>query len=277
MNARMKRLGSLTLVVILLFTACATPEGRVGMETFGRGVVNLMLSPFMIVAGVAQGLAFLPYTIGMGLTELNQALLQANAVSLDDSYKATFGVSIADDRSVDPKTGDVRGQEGLYGRYRPEAIFEANAAFQRLLISQGMPEDEARKYVLGGNYKYAWSRGQILLAVVYRQSGPEPFRVKAKQTGIVSTFRPDQRAWHEPYERDANGQALDEVVDWAAMEYALLRQDKTVGTLMVLAAEAVKAGKRSPDYWQAERRWQAGETTELIQESLGRVKRALPS
>jgi hypothetical protein len=149
---------------------------------------------------------------------------------------------------------------------------EANRAFQRLLVSQGMSQDNAQHYVLAGNYAYAWSRGHILLAVTYRHSGAQPIRVVSRETGIVTTFRPDQRAWHEPYERDANGQAIDEVIDWTAMEYKLLRQDKIVATLMVIAAEAVKSGKRSTDYWEAERRWKAGETAQLIRESLARVK-----
>ncbi|HEV8677063.1 MAG TPA: hypothetical protein VGX21_23750 [Methylomirabilota bacterium] len=280
MKANVLRGVSVLLVATLLVGGCATanggPNGRVAAETFGRGIVNLILSPFMIVAGIAQGLAFLPYTIGTGLGELNKALLQANAVPLDDSYKSTFGVSITDQR-VDQKTGEIRGQDGLYGRYRPEAIFEANRAFQRLLVSQGMPEEMARSYALTGNYRYAWSRGHILLAVVYRHSGGQPFRVAAKQTGIVTTFRADQRGWHEPYERDVNGQVIDEVIDWAALEYKVLRQDKVVATLMVLAAEAVKSGKRSPEYWQAERRWMAGETTEIMRESLAKVQSALPT
>ncbi|MBI1893280.1 MAG: hypothetical protein HYS14_04110 [Candidatus Rokubacteria bacterium] len=271
MRTMMVRTLSVLLAAALLVTGCAGPNGGLAAETFGRGLLNLVLSPFMIAAGIAQGLAFLPYTLGTGLAELNRGLLQAQAVPLDDSYKATFGVSITDPR-VDPKSGEIRGQEGLYGRYRPQAIMEANRAFQRLLVSQGMPEDKARNYVLAGNYAYAWSRGHILLAVTYRHSGAQPIRVASKETGIVTTFRPDQRAWHEPYERDVNGQVIDEVIDWAAMEYVLLRQDKIVTTLMVLAAEAVKSGKRSTDYWEAERRWKAGETTQLIRESMGRVK-----
>jgi hypothetical protein len=241
------------------------------METFARGLGNLVLSPIMIVSGVLQGLAFLPYTLGTGLNELNRGLLQAQAVPLDDSYKATFGVSI-NDRRVDQQSGEVSGKEGLYGRFRPEAIMEANRAFQRLLVSQGMPEDKARHYVLGGNYDYAWSRGQILLAVSYRHPGAEPVRVRSKETGIVTTFRPTQRAWYEPYRADVNDQVIDEVIDWTAMEYRLLRNDKIVATLMVLAAEAVKSGKRSTDYWEAERRWKAGETTQLMRESMSRVK-----
>ena len=46
---------------------------------------------------------------------------------------------------------------------------------------------------------------------------------------------------------------------------------------MVLAAEAVKSGKRSPDYWQVERRWMGGESVQIIRESLDKVRTALPA
>ena len=243
-------------------------------DTFGQGVKNLILSPFMIVAGIAQGIAFLPFTVGTGLNELNKGLLQANAVPLDDSYKATFGVSI-DDQHVDQKSGEVKGKDGMYGQYRAEAIFEANRSLHRLLVSQGMPEKEAKNYVLTGNYRYAFTRNQILLAIVYRHPGEQPFRVAAKQTGIVTTFRPDQRGWFEPYERDVNGQAIDEVVDWVAMDYKSLRQEKVVATMMVLSVESIKSGKRSPDYWQAEGPWMAGKTNDVVRQSQGRAKTAL--
>ena len=274
MKTSMVRYVGASLVVTMLLSGCAAPgenDGHVAAETFGQGLKNLILSPFMIVAGIAQGLAFLPYTIGTGLNELNKGMLQANAVPLDDSYKATFGVSI-DDQRVDPQSGKIKGQEGLYGRYRSQAIFEANRSLQRLLVSQGMPEQEAKNYVLTGNYRYAFTRSQILLAVVYRHAGEQPFRVAAKQTGIVTTFRPDQRGWHEPYERDVTGQPIDEVIDWAALDYRLLRQEKIVATLMVLAAESIKSGKRSPDYWLAEGPWMAGNTAEIIRQSQNRVQ-----
>ena len=274
MKRTMKRMTSVLLITALLLTGCVTYNGQLAMETFGRGLINLILSPFMIVAGILQGLAFLPYTIGTGLAELNRGLLQAQAVSLDDSYKATFGVSITDPR-VNPQTGEIAGESGLYGRYRPEAMAEATKAFQRLLVSQGMPVEKAQHYVLTGVYTHTRSRGHILLAVVYRHPGMQPFRVVSKHTGIATTFRPDNMGWREAYERDVNAQIIDEVIDWTGFEYALLRQDKIVATLMVLAAESVKSGKRSPDYWQAERRWMAGETTQIIQESMATVKAAI--
>jgi hypothetical protein len=277
MKTNMIRASSALLTTVILLGGCATPgesDGQIAANTFGQGMKNLFLSPFMIVSGLAQGLAFLPYTIGTGLNDLNKGLLEANAVPLDDSYKATFGVSI-DDKRVDPQSGSIEGQPGLYGRYRSQAIFEANNSLQRLLVSQGMPEAKAKNYVLVGNYQYALTRGQILLAVVYRHPGEQPFRVTAKQTGITTTFRPGQRGWHEPYQHDVDGQPVDEVVDWAAIDYKLLRQEKVVATLMVLAVEAIKTGKRAPEYWDAERPWMAGETAKVMALSQGRV--TLPS
>lgn len=273
MKTIVQRAVSICLAAAMLVSGCATPggsDGRVAATTFGQGMKNLMLSPFMIVSGIAQGLAFLPYTIGTGLNELNKGLLQANAVQLDDSYKATFGVSISDER-VDQQSGKIEGQPGLYGRYRSQAIFEANSALQRLLVSQGMAPDMAKNYVLTGNYKYALTRKQILLAVVYRHPGEQAFQVSAKQTGIKTMFRPGQRGWHEPYATDVDGQPVDEIVDWAAIDYLLLREEKVVATLMVLAVESIKAGKRTPDYWEAERLWMAGETAKVMQLSQGRV------
>jgi hypothetical protein len=266
---------SLMLVGALLLGGCAVPggapDGRLAAETFGRGVLNLLLAPVMIVAGIAQGLAFLPYTLGVGLGELNRSLIQAQAVSLDDSYQATYGVGLADPR-VDQKTGEVAGETVGFGRYRPEAMMEATRAFQRLLVSQGMDEERARHYVLGGVYTHTRSRGHILLSVSYRHSAMQPFRVVSKHTGIATTLRPESMGWREPYERDVNGSVVDEVIDWTGLEYSLLRHDKAVATLMALAVESVKSGKRSPDYWVVERRWMAGETTAIIRESAGRVQ-----
>ncbi|MBI2461203.1 MAG: hypothetical protein HYV61_06905 [Candidatus Rokubacteria bacterium] len=266
MGRTMRRWVGMVMMAGVLLAGCATPEGRLAGETLRLGLFNLVLSPFMIVAGLAQGLAFLPYTVGTELVELNKGLIQAQAVTLDDSYRATFGVSIHDPR-VHPRTGEVSGETRRFAN-----MLEATQAFQRLLVSQGMPEEVARRHVLASIDTHTRSRGHILLTVVYRHRGMQPFTAVSKHTGIVTTFRPEHSGWREPYERDARGELIDEVVDWAGLEFDLLKQDKVVGMLMVLAAEAVKTGKRSPEYWQVERRWMAGETTEIIRESLAKVK-----
>lgn len=274
MKAATTHRGLALVFALALLAACAAPGQQRAMQTFGQGMVGLILSPLMVVAGLAQGLAFLPYTLATGLDELNRGLVQAKAVSLEDSYKATYGVSLKDPR-VDQRTGQVAGQSFGFGQHRPEAMSDATRAFQRLLISQGMPEDKARHYVLVADYTHVRSRGHILLGVVHRQVALAPFRVRSKETGIVTTFRPENRGWSAPYERDDDGKLVDEVIDWAGVEYSVLQQDKAVAILMVIAAESIKSGKRSPEYWQVEKRWIAGETSAIMAESSGRVQKAL--
>jgi len=277
MTRSMKRWTALVALTILIASGCATTrEGPGAAEMVGRGLLGLVLSPLMIIGGIAQGLAFLPYTVGTGLRELNRGLLDAQAVPLDDAYRATYGVSINDPR-VDQRTGEVAGESMGYGRLHPEAMADATRALQRLLVSQGMPQERARHYVLGGVYTHVRTRGHILLSVAYRHPGSEPFRAASKHTGIVTTFRPEQRGWREPYPRDAAGQTVDEIIDWVALDYALLRQDKVVATLFVLAAEAVKSDRRADDYWQVERRWLAGDSARVMEDSRGRVKLDRPS
>lgn len=278
-SLKRKRMAAAVLTAALVLHGCASTGGESGgaqrgMQTFGRGVFNLVLSPFMIVSGLAQGLAFLPYTIGTGLDELNQGLIKAQAVSLEDSYRATYGVSLHDAR-VDQQTGEVSGENFGFGRHRPEAMLEATGAFQRLLVAQGMAVETAQRYALVGDYTHVRTRGHILLAVVHRHTGAQAFRVASKHTGIVTTFRPKQQGWANAYQRDADGAAIDEVIDWAAIDYKALQHDKVVATLMVIAAESVKAEKRSPDYWVAEQRWLNGDTVRLMDESGMRVKSAL--
>jgi hypothetical protein len=219
-------------------------------------------------------LALLPDALGMALTGLTHMLYEAGAVPLTDVYKAAFGVSIAT-RHVDPRTGEVRGQQRVYGRYKPEALAKTNRAFRRLLISQGMSLESARKYVLVGDYTHARTRDQVLLAVVLRHTRTAPFRARHRQTGLVTTFSAGVRAWYEPYEHDVNGQVIDEVIDWAPLAYGVLHHDKAVATLLVLATEAVKFDQRSPDYWRAERRWLADDTTAVVRESEARMQQTL--
>ena len=270
--------GKNTLLIALLtsfiLTACTAPESQRGLDTAGTGLIGLVLSPLMIVSGLAQGLAFLPYTLGTGLNELNKGLVQAQAVSLDDAYQATYGMSIADPR-VHPQTGQITGQHFEFGQYRPQAMQDATHAFQGLLMSQGMPETKARHYIIVGDYTHTRTRGHILLAVVYRHKGMEPFRVVSKETGIATTLRPEHQAWRAAYARDMEGKPIDEVIDWTGLEYKLLQQDKVVAMLMVIIAESIKSGKRTPDYWQIEKRWIAGETTQIMAESEQRMRRVL--
>lgn len=75
--------------------ACAGPpqagqtagEPR-GLQRVGTGLVNLVLSPLQIAAGLLEGISAVPYYLAMGLKEINDGLITANAqVTLDDTYE----------------------------------------------------------------------------------------------------------------------------------------------------------------------------------------------
>jgi hypothetical protein len=139
-----------------------------------------------------------------------------------------------------------------------------------------MSEERARQYVLGGVYTHVRSRSHFLLSVTYRPGGAQPFRAVSKHTGIATTFRPEQRGWREPYARDVEGRTIDEVIDWVALDYAMLQQDRVVATLFALAAESVKADRRADDYWEVERRWLAGDSAGVMADSRARVRLERP-
>ena len=57
MTRTLRRAGVALLATLFLLTGCAYHPGvERGIDTFGRGMANLILSPFMIIGGLAQGL-----------------------------------------------------------------------------------------------------------------------------------------------------------------------------------------------------------------------------
>ena len=93
MTSTTRRLLVALMLPVLILTACSS-QSQQGWQKAGKGFVNLLLSPIMIAAGIAEGIAFLPYTADADVKELDRALVQAKAVSLNESYKATFGIPL---------------------------------------------------------------------------------------------------------------------------------------------------------------------------------------
>ena len=71
MTHGLKRITCAALASAFVLSSCAAPgnpgyqAAERGMQAVGTGLANLFLAPVMIVAGVLQGLAFLPYTAGL--------------------------------------------------------------------------------------------------------------------------------------------------------------------------------------------------------------------
>lgn len=259
-----KSLGIL-LIGLFLITACGTPQqggpsaGR-GIAGAFQGVVHLILSPIQIAAGLLEGVAALPYYAGTALGEINQGLIKAQAqVTLDDTYESAYGKRI-DQVAPSGDTGET------FRRMK-----HATEYFQKVLARHGTPD--ASSYILT-SIDTANKNGYTLFAVVYRPV--KNITVIDKYDGkTIRNFSSDDRLYFEPFQTDAKGNSLDTVVDWGGLSTDQYSSQKQQAVLLTLAANAVATGKKRDDYWEAERRWIAGQYAEVIKAQSQKVEKAM--
>ena len=252
-----RKLLALAVASALTITGCAAPgtsrgpDPVHGLETFGEGVAHLMLSPFMIVAGLMEGIAALPYFLGEGVHEINRGMRDANAsVSLDETYRYAYDKSLAQV----PDDGDT-------GKVFRD-MDEATAHFQKVLRGYGV-EEYARYHLTA--IRNADREGYTLYAVIYRPA--ETVRVlNGAGSGHLATLEPADRAYYRPYARDAEGRPLDRVIDWAGVPRTAIRTQKGQAILMTLAANSVLLNRRSDDYWDVEAAWIGGGFRDVVAE-----------
>ena len=255
-----------SLLAVAVLAGCAPPphgahhSAEHGFNAVGTGLGYLVLSPFLIAAGLLEGLASLPWLIGGGVHELNQGMVDAQArATLDDTYRGAYGERLAEV----PDDGDP----GVVFRRMDDATHQ----FRRVLTTLGVPD--AQHYVLTA-VRTADREGYTLYAVVHRV---EPrVRVFDKyQPQSLRVLVADGLPYYVPYEFDADGRPLDRVVDWAGVPRTMIATQKGQALLMTLAANSVLRDKRSPDYWQVERRWMAGEHGAVVAENEARLQAGL--
>ena len=118
----MRRRSWFLAVCFLLLVSCVPPaqkrDGAGGAgpgSGFGMaalGLVNLILSPVQIAAGLLEGIASVPYLISQNVQTINQGMINANAkVTLDDNalYRHPDLEAQRDKDEEDP--ADVEAQE----------------------------------------------------------------------------------------------------------------------------------------------------------------------
>lgn len=262
---------SCAVLVILLFlitlVACASPEGGPagkGDQKAGRGfsvalkgIVQLVLSPLQIAAGLLEGIASIPYYLSTSLQDINKGMIDAQAkITLDDTYESAYGKRI----SAVPPSGDT-GE--VFRR-----MIHATEYFQKVLSRYGVRN--ADHYILV-SIDTANNMGYTLFAVVYR---PQPaIRVIDKYDGqTIRNFTRDDRLFYEPFEKDASGKALDMIIDWAGLPRDLILTQKAQALMITMAANAVVNEKRSPDYWEIEKRWIDGDYLAIVEQKMNSVK-----
>lgn len=263
----MRRRSWFVAVCFLLLASCAPPaqqrDGAGGAgpgSGFGMaalGLVNLILSPVQIAAGLLEGIASVPYLISQNVQTINQGMINANAkVTLDDTYESAYGKRI----SAVPETGET-GE--VFRRMK-----HATEYFQKVLARYGVKDPG--KYILT-SIDTANSMGYTLFAVVYRPY--DSITVIDKYDGkTVRTFTKDDRLFYEPFEQDVQGRRLDTVIDWTGMARDVIETQKAQAVLLTIAANSVVNGKKSPEYWDAEKRWIAGEYRPIVEQKMSDVR-----
>jgi hypothetical protein len=252
-------------VVLLIFFACVlscapqTQEGKQsgGLGLVGKGLVNLILSPIQIAAGVLQGIASVPFYLNMSVQKINEGMIDAQAkVTLDDTYESAYGKRIA----AVPATGETGD---VFRRMKHASEF-----FQKVLSRYGVKD--ARHYILT-SIDTANNMGYTLFAVVYRPY--DSITVIDKYDGrTLRTFTSDDRLYYEPFEKDSQGRTLDLLIDWAGLPKDSYSTQKAQAVLITMAANAAVNEKRSPEYWDNEKRWIAGEYQDIVEQKMNGVR-----
>lgn len=260
----MKRKLCALVLCLLLVASCATApkEGQPrdplhGFKMAGVGLAHLILSPIQIAVGLLEGISAVPYYLATSLQDINKGLIDAQAkITLDDTYEYAYGKRI----SAVPDSGDT-GE--VFRRMK-----HATEYFQRILSRYGV--HDAKNYILT-SIDTANNMGYTLFAIVYRTR--DTINVIDKYDGkSPRTFSRDDRLYYEPFEKDINGQPLDTIVDWAGMEREFILTQKAQAIMMTMGANQVVNGKRSPEYWDVERKWIAGEYRSIVEQKMTSIR-----
>jgi hypothetical protein len=241
-----------------LMSACALPPAKPdgpsvqhGFSTALLGLQHLLLSPLQVAVGLLEGIASVPYYLSTNLNEINKGLVQAQAkITLDDTYESAYGRRLTEV----PESGDT-GMVFLRMKHATEY-------FQKVLRQYGVADSQ--RYMLtaidDNSGKYS------LLAVVYRPLDSIQVIDKYNDGRTLRNFTSADRLFYEPFKQDANGKVLDTVIDWAGLPKEVITTQKAQAVLITLSANAVLSGKKSPEYWDMERRWLGGGAHQVVEE-----------
>ena len=256
------------LLILLLcfsfFSGCAMPQREVpsiehGVSSALNGLGHLSLSPIQIAAGLLEGITSLPYYLSTQRQTINQGLVDAQAdITLNNTYESAYGKRISE-VSLHGGTGIVFS-----------TMKQATQFLQQVLKQYGI--SDSSHYILTGIFD---RRDQYtLLAVVYRPV--DTMTVIDKQDGKTTrSFSFSDRLFYEPYQRDTKGNSLDIVIDWAALSKESIQTQKAQAILITLAANSVLNDKKTPKYWNIEKRWLTGGARHIVKKRNEDIKKRM--
>jgi hypothetical protein len=201
--------------------------------------------------GLQVGTPALPYYAysKTSLEVINDEFKKANAkVTLEDTYTYAYGKSF---KGL-PPDGDT-GQEF-------KEMSTASRYLQNILKSKGVAD--ADNYFMT-SIDSARSFGFTLIAAVYR---PDETLIVFDKFGASSenTLTCDDPPYYQPYRFDCRGKPLDIVYEWAAVPNDCFDKQGHQAILLTLTAGKILEKNPKTNYWEAERKWIAGNYKSVV-------------
>jgi hypothetical protein len=225
----------------------------------GRAIGHVLVTPAAVIAGLLEGIASLPYFVHADVHAMDDAMRQAKArVTLGQTYQYAYNRRL----ETVPKSGDT----GKVFRH----VSGATRHFQNVLRGYGVKN--YRRYFITA-VRSADQRGYTLYALVYRPT--DHIRVRDGNGQVVTLGPQDIRRYYHPFSRDADGNALDSVIDWAGVSRRAVATQKGQAILLTLAASSVIINRRAEGFWRIRKRWIAGQYKTIVTQRKKQIDRRM--
>jgi hypothetical protein len=212
---------------------------------------TIPMQAYQMSKGLEVGSPALPYYAysNTSLEVINDEFKKANAqVNLEDTYAYAYGKSF---KGL-PPDGDT-GQQF-------KEMSTASRYLQNILKSKGVAD--ADNYFMT-SIESAKSFGFTLIAAVYR---PDKKVVVLDKFGASreDTLTCDDPPYYQPYRFDCKGKPLDTIYEWAAVPNDCFDKQGHQAILLTLTANKILEKKPKTNYWEAERKWIAGNYKSVV-------------
>lgn len=212
---------------------------------------NIPITGYAMVKGLDVGSPALPYYAysGTSLDAINDEFVNANAkVTIEDAYTYGYGKSFKD-LPPDGDTGQKFTDMATATRY-----------LQNILKAKGV-RDSGSYFMT--SIDSAKSFGFTLIAAVQRKNEtPTVFDKFGASSQDALTC--DDPPFYQPYRYDCKGEPLDTIYEWAALPNDCFDKQGHQAILLTLTANKILEKQPKPNYWDAERKWLAGNYRSVV-------------
>ena len=212
---------------------------------------NVPITGYAMFKSLDVGAPALPYYAysGSSLDTINTEFVKAKAkVTIEDTYTYGYRQSFKN-LPPDGDTGQKFTDMATATRY-----------LQNILKAKGVRG--AGSYFLT-SIDSAKSFGFTLIAAVHRKN-ENPVVFDKFGASAQNALTCDDPPYYQPYRYDCKGQPLDTVYEWAALPNDCFDKQGHQAILLTLTANKILENQPKTNYWEAERKWIAGDYKSVV-------------